>query len=247
MVRDGKLHLNWTYSGEIHCEAQVAELLDRFVEQLTSLIDHCAASAYGATPSDFPLAGLTQAQLDALRLDMANVEDIYPLSPLQQGMLYHSLYDTHENTYLNQMRVDIDGLNPKRFKVAWETVAARHDILRTGFLSQGERPLQWVARQVDLIWLEEELARARKSCSGARCLGSGAAQFFESRRASTDALRSGAHERNAIPLHLDPPPSTIGWLEYFTIDRRSAAPLCRGNLALADRPLSRLHRLAANP
>ncbi|MGO3244264.1 MAG: amino acid adenylation domain-containing protein [Halomonas sp.] len=156
MVRDGKLHLNWTYSGEIHCEAQVAELLDRFVEQLTSLIDHCAASAYGATPSDFPLAGLTQAQLDALRLDMANVEDIYPLSPLQQGMLYHSLYDTHENTYLNQMRVDIDGLNPKRFKVAWETVAARHDILRTGFLSQGERPLQWVARQVDLIWLEED-------------------------------------------------------------------------------------------
>ena len=156
MVRGGELLLSWTYSGAIHREEEVTGLLDRFMEQLTALIDHCSDGPLGATPSDFPLAVLTQKQLDDLRLDVANVEDIYPLSPLQQGMLFHSLYNTRESAYLNQMRVDIDGLDSKRFKAAWDTVVERHDILRTGFLSQGERPLQWVARQVELTWLEED-------------------------------------------------------------------------------------------
>ena len=49
--------------------------------------------AGGYTPSDFPLAGLDQAALDrAASADDRGVEDLYPLTPLQQGMLFHSLY-----------------------------------------------------------------------------------------------------------------------------------------------------------
>lgn len=44
------------------------------------------------------------------------VEDLYPLSPMQQGMLFHSLYQQEAGDYINQLRVDIDGLHPESFR-----------------------------------------------------------------------------------------------------------------------------------
>ncbi|EGH18895.1 peptide synthase, partial [Pseudomonas savastanoi pv. glycinea str. race 4] len=43
------------------------------------------------TPSDFPLADLDQAQLDALPVAATHIEDVYPLTPMQEGMLLHTL------------------------------------------------------------------------------------------------------------------------------------------------------------
>ncbi|HEK1769410.1 TPA: AMP-binding protein, partial [Pseudomonas putida] len=71
---------------------------------------------------------------------------------MQQGMLFHSLYEQASGDYVNQMRVDIDGLEPMRFRDAWQATLLNHDILRTGFLWQGglSQPLQVVARQVEV-------------------------------------------------------------------------------------------------
>ena len=102
------------------------------------------------TPSDFPLARLAQAELDALGLRASRVEDLYPLSPMQAGMLFHSLYEREGSAYVTQLRVDVQGLEVERFRQAWQAVLERHEILRTGFLAQGERPLQWVARQAQV-------------------------------------------------------------------------------------------------
>jgi amino acid adenylation domain-containing protein/non-ribosomal peptide synthase protein (TIGR01720 family) len=66
-VRDGRLELTWTYSRRRHRRATVAGLARRFVEELHELVAHCRApEAGGFTPSDFPQAGLSQAELDEL-------------------------------------------------------------------------------------------------------------------------------------------------------------------------------------
>lgn len=64
-VRDGRLEVHWTHGTEVHGEATVADLADRFLDELRTLIAHCAEpGAGGYTPSDFPESGLSQEELD---------------------------------------------------------------------------------------------------------------------------------------------------------------------------------------
>ncbi|MGS0897008.1 amino acid adenylation domain-containing protein [Burkholderia stagnalis] len=155
-VFDGTLSISLSYSGARHDEATVAGLLDAYLSELHALIAHCTSGATGATPSDFPLAKLTQSELDALPMPSASIEDLYPLSPMQSGMLFHTLYAPTGSAYLNQLRIDVDGLEVARFRAAWEAVTARHSILRTGFVQQGDAWLQWVAREVTLPFTEHD-------------------------------------------------------------------------------------------
>src|SRR5471032_3657690 len=59
--------------------------------ELLELVQHCVHATPAFTPSDLPLAGLDQPALDALPLAGSNLEDLYPLSPMQQGMLFNAL------------------------------------------------------------------------------------------------------------------------------------------------------------
>ncbi|WP_338744881.1 amino acid adenylation domain-containing protein [Pseudomonas putida] len=156
-VFGGELKLSWSYSHERFEQSTVQQLADDYAEELKALVEHCCqAQNRGITPSDFPLAGLTQAQLDNLPVAAAQIADVYPLSPMQQGMLFHSLYEEGSGNYINQMRVDVDNLDAQRFKQAWLDVLAAHDILRTGFVWQGEleRAVQIVRRAVDSPFIE---------------------------------------------------------------------------------------------
>ena len=148
-VQQGSLRIRWTHSAAVHDDATVQALAARFRDELQALIAHCTGGARGATPSDFPLAGLSQPQIDALPLPLARVQDLYPLSPMQQGMLFHSLYAPAGGAYVNQLRADVEGLDVERFRAAWREVMARHDVLRTGFVP-GDAALQWVATSVDV-------------------------------------------------------------------------------------------------
>ncbi|MEN1395355.1 condensation domain-containing protein, partial [Pseudomonas aeruginosa] len=93
-----------------------------------------------------------QRQLDALPLAAGEVEDLYPLSPMQQGMLFHSLYQQNSGDYINQMRLDVEGLDPQRVREAWQAALDAHEVLRSGFLWQGalEKPLQLVRKRVEV-------------------------------------------------------------------------------------------------
>jgi amino acid adenylation domain-containing protein/non-ribosomal peptide synthase protein (TIGR01720 family) len=158
-VYEGELSLAVSYGRERHREEDVRAWTNQLREELQALVAHCTGGAAGVTPSDFALAALTQAQLDALPLQAQRVQDLYPLSPMQQGMLFHSVYDGGGTAYVTQLRIDVQGLQVARFRHAWQQVVERHDVLRTGFLSMAQPPLQWVARQVETPWLERD-ARA---------------------------------------------------------------------------------------
>lgn len=81
-----------------------------------------------------------------------NIEDIYPLSPLQQGMLYHSLLDPQSGVYFEQLGCSLVGLlDEGAFERAWAQVVSRHSVLRTSFAWEDlDEPLQIVQRQVEL-------------------------------------------------------------------------------------------------
>ncbi|MEO8191185.1 MAG: amino acid adenylation domain-containing protein [Acidobacteriota bacterium] len=79
-------------------------------------------------------------------MNAARFEDVYELSPMQQGILFHTLYDPAANIYVEQSLATLKGsLEPERFDRAWQAVAARHAILRTSFHWEGlQKPVQVV-------------------------------------------------------------------------------------------------------
>jgi len=83
-----------------------------------------------------------------------NVAAIYPLSPMQEGMLFHTLYAPASAVYFEQMDFTLRGnLNIPAFKTAWQQLIDRHPILRTLFMwDRRDKPLQVVRQQVDLPW-----------------------------------------------------------------------------------------------
>ncbi|MBD6618564.1 amino acid adenylation domain-containing protein [Komarekiella sp. 'clone 1'] len=84
-----------------------------------------------------------------------NIEDFYPLSPMQQGILFHSLA-VSTGIYFEQFSLTLQGkLNTPEFRRAWQYVVERHSILRTCFVWEGlKEPVQIVHRQVSLPWQE---------------------------------------------------------------------------------------------
>src|SRR3954471_12658682 len=91
-------------------------------------------------------------------MNRKNVEDLYPLSPLQQGMLFHTLYSPGSGAYLEQLAMTLVGpVDPDAFQRAWQRVVDRHPVLRSGFVWEGvPQPLQVVLRQFELPFEYED-------------------------------------------------------------------------------------------
>ncbi|HEX8694828.1 MAG TPA: amino acid adenylation domain-containing protein [Longimicrobium sp.] len=158
-VGGGSLALHFTWGKDTHRRETVRRLADAYLEALRGLIAHCREEgAGGYTPSDFPLAELSQAEVDALLAGRRGVEDLYPLSPMQEGMLFHAVSGHERQPYQVQVVRRLEGsLDAALFRRAWAEVARRHAALRTGFVWRGvRRPLQRVEHAVEVPWVEED-------------------------------------------------------------------------------------------
>src|SRR4029450_5752398 len=87
-----------------------------------------------------------------------DIEAIYTLSSMQEGMLFHTLYAPNSRAYFEHTVYALYGqLNIPAFKLAWQKVIERQPILRTLFLWEGrEKPLQVVRKQVKLPWVQQD-------------------------------------------------------------------------------------------
>ena len=86
------------------------------------------------------------------QINKQNIEDIYPLSPMQQGMLFHSLYAPDSGIYFQQMICTLRGnLEVSAFEQAWQKIVEKHSIFRTAFIWESlNKPVQVVYKQVKI-------------------------------------------------------------------------------------------------
>ncbi len=173
-----RLKLSLSYNTKVHCKETVDMFLQAYRDELLAVIDHCISrEVEELTPHDLTWKDLTVLELDSILSECGisndNLKDIYPLSPLQEGMLFHAMLNEGQSNkrlnmtrdlkvknltpppiastaaYFMQTSFGIEGeLNLAFFEACWNVLVARHDILRTVFIHKGsDRPLQVVTRK----------------------------------------------------------------------------------------------------
>ncbi|WNW10413.1 amino acid adenylation domain-containing protein [Pseudomonas sp. DTU_2021_1001937_2_SI_NGA_ILE_001] len=142
--QDDCLHLHAT-------GALAADWLPQLLQRLNELAALLAQPELRPHSAAFPLCHQQAATLAAEPLDWENIEDLYPLSSMQQGMLLHTLLQPHSGIYLMQQRYSWDGdLQRPAMQAAWQLFLERHPMMRTAFWWQDDHaPLQCVLRQAD--------------------------------------------------------------------------------------------------
>src|SRR5215207_7036910 len=119
-------------------------------------------------------------------MNRKNVETLYPLSPLQQGMLFHALYSPRAGAYVEQAVLRLEGeVSPEAMERAWQLAVDRHGALRTAFVWAG------VPQPVQAVLREAKLPFAFHDWSGADDFGARMAALVEDdRRAAFNLSRA---------------------------------------------------------
>ncbi|MDL9937218.1 amino acid adenylation domain-containing protein [Gordonia sp. ABSL1-1] len=173
-VPDGfEIAATWEYASLILDRADVAELAAGWVQALRALASHVRdADAGGHTPSDFPMVTTSQEEVDGWRQEYPAMVDVWPLTALQTGLLFHAIYDTGREAatvgddgrgaagdgYTVQAELRLGGtVNADRMRQAAQTLIDRHDSLRVAFVHTANGPRQIVLRAVPGDWTYTDL------------------------------------------------------------------------------------------
>ncbi|BBJ42889.1 hypothetical protein SSPO_056070 [Streptomyces antimycoticus] len=162
-----------SWAGELLSEDEVRELGQNWLTALTALVRHAEGpQAGGYSPSDLTLVPLTQDEIEAVESAGAErLEDVLPLTPMQEGLLFHAQFDEDEpDLYTVQLGIDLAGpLDADRLRGAARTLLRRHANLRAGFRQQGlSRPVQVVAGDLELPWTELDFGHLPEAERAAR-------------------------------------------------------------------------------
>ncbi|MGZ3459436.1 MAG: condensation domain-containing protein, partial [Archangium sp.] len=204
VVFDGQLRLSIAYSHNLHSEATLQSLASAFLAALRELISgRTTPDALRYTPADFPLARLSAEALDRLLPPATPIEDIYPLSPLQQGMLFHALLAPSAGFYFEQMSWAFHSpIDLPAFHRAWDALVEQHPILRTGFVWEGvPHPLQVVYPRAALPYEEHDwrgLSRAEQQEKLAAFIAADRVRGFDLRRPPLMRLAVMRLEENVL-------------------------------------------------
>ena len=164
IVSGNRLSMQIQYSGQQYQSETIGELMSLFEKELLNLIEHCNnRTAPEKTPADFTCPEISLDEYDSLlgslSLDPGQVDNIYRLTPLQEGILFYHLYNPDADTYFVQLGLRIEGrLDTTLFTESWRKAAARHDILRTVFhFRNSSQPLQVVLKYLEPEILVDDL------------------------------------------------------------------------------------------
>ncbi|MBK8551804.1 MAG: amino acid adenylation domain-containing protein [Ignavibacteria bacterium] len=161
-VQGGELRLNWSYSSLHYEKETISNLIKKYQSALESLISHCTEQQKTGivyTPSDYGLGSeINYSELDKFlnepyrgKARSESVEGIYRLSGIQQGMLFHSLYDGKAGSYINQFQCGLIEPDIEMLKKSWNIGISNHSILRSAFYYDIFRvPVQCVYRNVEI-------------------------------------------------------------------------------------------------
>ncbi|OMC36399.1 non-ribosomal peptide synthetase [Mycobacterium colombiense] len=152
------LHANWRWAPSALTDEQVNRLSQLWFEALAGICAHVRAGGGGLTPSDIAPARLDQQQIDEL-CRQHQIADVLPLSPVQQGLLFHSSFAQElEDLYAVQLGITVSGsLDPQRLRDAVQTVVNRHPNLAARFIDEFGEPVQIIPAEPVMAWNYVEL------------------------------------------------------------------------------------------
>ncbi|SYX84223.1 non-ribosomal peptide synthetase [Paenibacillus alvei] len=134
MVLHKQFRLTLSYIREEFNDATIDKMLQRYMDSLKQIIDHCISQEHvEVTASDVTDENISWAELAPYHEQINNVKRMYPLTPMQEGLLFHSMADKGEYYHVNMELRVIGELNAEIFKKSFVELVARHDILRTNF------------------------------------------------------------------------------------------------------------------
>ncbi|MFB1049048.1 amino acid adenylation domain-containing protein [Streptomyces chrestomyceticus] len=166
-----ELTLALSWSDHLLDESAVRTLGQLWLDLLGGLAAHTRTTgAGGHTPSDFPLLTLTQQDVTELEQAVPQLADVWPLSPLQEGLLFQSVYDElAPDVYKSRWTLELDGpLDTDRLRASWRALVDRHAALRTSFRrSASGAAVQVVARDVPLPWHEADVSHLPEDAASA--------------------------------------------------------------------------------
>ncbi|WP_231986460.1 condensation domain-containing protein, partial [Mycobacterium sp. E2479] len=154
-----QLHANWTWAPSALDHAQVSRLSQFWFEALAGICAHVRGGGGGLTPSDIVPARLDQQQIDQLQRRY-RVADVLPLTPLQQGLLFHARAAQHlgDEVYAVQLGITVRGrLDPDRLRDAVQAVVARHPHLAARYVEHFDQPVQVIPANPEVPWRYAEL------------------------------------------------------------------------------------------
>ncbi|MDR0268154.1 non-ribosomal peptide synthetase [Paenibacillus sp.] len=152
LIMEGKLSLSLRYSRTQYQEETMERLTECFRDCLQEIIIHCITKEKPElTPSDISLKEITIEELEGFVQQsehIGEVEDIYALSPMQNGMFFHNLLHSNSGAYFIQTTLDLHGpLDVEAFTKSLDHMMQRNTIFRTNFHSKWKnKPLQVVYR-----------------------------------------------------------------------------------------------------
>ncbi|MFC9896297.1 amino acid adenylation domain-containing protein [Nocardia sp. NPDC127579] len=212
-----RLAVEWTAASAVLAASEVAALQEHWELALEALAAHAVLAPGGLTPSDCAELAVDQDGIDELEAVHGPLADLLPLSPLQEGLLFHAVRDGADDVYTLTARFDLAGpLDAERLMRAFDQVLARHPNLGAAFhYEEFERPVQVIPRTVRVPWRQVDLSAlpARAALRSAdRLEDEAAAQLFEVRtapllRALLIRLPGDAHRLVLNAHHL----LTDGW------------------------------------
>ncbi|WP_169588536.1 non-ribosomal peptide synthase/polyketide synthase [Antrihabitans stalactiti] len=156
-----RLTATFAYPAGVLGDAEMNEFADLWRRALQGLARHVMLPGSGGlTPSDVPLVAVTQDEIDVWERRYPTLRDVWSLSPLQSGLLFHArLAAESVDVYTAQLRLDLAGsVDAARLRRAARDLFAAHANLRTAFVYDDKGiPAQLVLDSVDVGWREEDL------------------------------------------------------------------------------------------
>ncbi len=164
-----QLHATWTWAPSALNDEQVNRIATLWFEALAGIAAHVRDGGGGLTPSDVAPAKLRQHEIDELTRH-ERVADVLPLTPLQQGLLFHTVdAEGGEDLYAVQLDVSVTGpLEADRLRDAVHAVLRRRPNVAARFHGLFDEPVQILPAEPTLPWQYLDLTAESEGARAAR-------------------------------------------------------------------------------
>ncbi len=160
IIRDQKLYFDFQYDDSLFDDDAISKLAATYKKSLLKVVAHCKTQEEQLlTPSDCLYKGLSFDVLKKLQ-NQYPVEDVYRLSPLQEGILFDVVREKDYDPYFRQVSYTVEGdLNVGHVESAFNMLLEQHDILRANFNRfDAEEPFQIISKEkkIEFIYFDFE-------------------------------------------------------------------------------------------